>query len=69
MNLYIGKNSCGPETAGLGCSGSMKSITHLANEINKINEYYDKGLEILPSNEQNKDYNLIETEVNKIMIE
>ena len=47
----------------------MKSITHWANEINKINEYYYKGLEILPSNEQNKDYNLIETEVYKIMIE
>ena len=44
----------------------MKSITHYANNINK---YYDKGSEILPSNNQTKEYDLIETEVYKIIIE
>ena len=44
----------------------MKSIEHKANHIN---EYYEKGAEILPSNEQEKIYDLIETEVYKITIE
>jgi len=43
----------------------MNSITHWAKDINK---YYDKGSEILPSNNQEKSYDLIETEVYKIII-
>jgi len=59
---------CGPFTNYFGCyiNNSMKSITHYANNINK---YYDKGSEILPSNNQTKEYDLIETEVYKIIIE
>ena len=60
------KSSYGPNTARLGCEKSMKSITHWAGEINK---FYDKGSEILPSNNQEKAYDLIETEVFKIIIE
>ena len=59
-------SSFGPDTARLGCEKSMKSITHWADEIN---EYYDKGSEILPSNKKEKEYNLIETEIFKIIIE
>ena len=44
----------------------MRAIKHKTNEIN---EYYDKGSEILPSNNQKKEYDLIETEVYKIIIE
>ena len=44
----------------------MSSIKHWANDINKT---YDKGSEILPSNNQEKVYNLIEVEVYKIIIE
>ena len=59
---------CGPFTNYFGCyiNNSMKSITHYANNINK---YYDKGSEILPSNNQTKEYDLIETEVYKIIFE
>ena len=42
----------------------MKSISLYADDIN---EYFDKG--ILPSNNQTKEYDLIETEVYKITIE
>ena len=59
----------GPWTADFGCGkigNSMKSIKHYANWINKI---YDKGYEILPSNILIKVYDLIETEVYKIIIE
>ena len=45
---------------------SMRSIKHWANDINN---YYDNGSEILPSNNQVKVYDLIEVEVFKIMIE
>ena len=44
----------------------MKSIKHWANAINN---YYDKGLEILLSSIQEKEYDLIESEVYKIIIE
>ena len=44
----------------------MRSIKHFANDINN---YYDKGSEILPSNNQVKEYELIESEVYKIIIE
>ena len=57
----------GPYTSDFGClTNSMKSIKHLSNDINN---YYDKGSEILPSNNQEKEYNLLETEVYKIIIE
>ena len=45
---------------------SIRSIKHYANEIN---EYYNKGSEILPSNNQVKEYEIIESEVYKIIIE
>ena len=45
---------------------SMKSIKHWANDINN---YYDKGSEILPSSIQEKEYELIESEFYKIIIE
>ena len=59
--------SCGPYTADLGCDGanSMRSIKHCANYINN----YDKCSEILPSNNREKVYDLIEVEVYKIIIE
>ena len=61
-------STCGPDTNYFGCdsSNSMKSITYWANYINN---YYDKGSEILPSNNQEKVYDLIETEVYGIIIE
>ena len=60
--------SYGPYTADLECSdvNSMRTIKHWAN---LINEYYDKGSEILPSNNQIKEYELIDSEVYKIIIE
>ena len=60
--------SKGPYTADLVCdsANSMKSIKHWGNYIN---EYYDKGSEILPSNNQEKEYDLLETEIYKIIIE
>ena len=61
-------NSCGPWADYFGCDSmnTMKSITHWAN---KINEIFEKGSEILPSNNKLKQYNLIETEVYKIIFE
>ena len=61
-------SSNGPTTADSGCYSvnSMKSIKHWGNEINI---FYDKGSEILPSNNQTKTYDLLETEVYKIIIE
>jgi len=61
-------SSYGPNTAEFGCGfyNSMKSIIHNANDINN---YFDIGSEVLPSYYQNKVYNLIETEVYKIIIE
>ena len=44
----------------------MKSIKHWSNGINN---HYNKGSEILPSNNQEKVYNLSETEIYKIIIE
>ena len=44
----------------------MNSIVHNSKDINKK---YDKGSEILPSNNQKKEYDLIETEIYKIIIE
>ena len=61
-------SSSGPHTASFGYFNmtSMKSIRHWANTINK---FYDKGSEILPSNNQEKTYDLIEVEIYKIVIE
>ena len=61
-------NSCGPRADYFGCDSmnTMKSITHWAN---KINEFFEKCSEILPSNNKLKQYNLIETEVYKIIFE
>ena len=44
----------------------MKSMKHWAYDINN---YFDNGSEILPSNNQAKTYDLIEVEVYKIVIE
>ena len=44
----------------------MKSLLHDAYYSNK---FYDKGTEILPSNNQERVYDLIEAEVFKITIE
>ena len=60
-------SSYGPYTAYFGCdNNSMKSIRHYSNNINN---YYVNGSEILPSNNQEKTYNLLESEVYKIIIE
>ena len=60
-------SSLGPYTYGFGCqNNSMKSILHYSNDINN---YYVNGSEILPSNNQTKTYNLLESEVYKIIIE
>ena len=61
-------SSNGPHTIYLGCYSvnSMKSIKHWGYDIN---EFYDKGSEILPSSNQIKTYDLLETEVYKIIFE
>ena len=60
-------NTYGPHTYGFGCNSSTKkSIEHNASAINS---YYDNGSDILPSNNQIKYYDLLETEVYKIIIE
>ena len=56
----------GPYTYGFGCdNNNMKSIVHYAADINS---YYENGSDILPSNNQQKYYDLLETEVYKIII-
>ena len=65
--FFYCRSSFGPFTSDFGClTESMKSIKHWGNDINK---YYDKGSEILPSNKQEKEYNLIESEVYRIIFE
>ena len=60
-------NSFVPLTSNFGCeNNSMKSLNHWGNNINN---FYDKGSEILPNNNQLKEYDLLETEVYKIIIE
>jgi len=59
-------SSNGPCTADFGADFSMKSISHYANYINK---YFDKGSDILPSNNQKKEYDLIEAEIYQIILE
>ena len=60
-------NSFGPLTSNFGCeNNSMKSLNHWGNNINN---FYDKGSEILPNDNKLKKYDLLETEVYKIMIE
>ena len=55
-------------TADFGCTIKIpvKSIKHCAD---RINQFYDKGSEILPSNNQEKVYDLIELEVYKITLQ
>ena len=67
QSIYC-NSSYGPTTARFGYSSNspINFIKHWANEINK---YYDKGSEILPSNNEERVYELIETEIYKIMIE
>ena len=66
QSIYC-NSSYGPTTARFGYSSNspINFIKHWANEINK---YYDKGSEILPSNNEERVYELIETEIYKIMI-
>ena len=52
----------GPYIADFGCS-EVKSMRSIKHEANDINNYYDKGSEILPSNNLEKLYELIESEV------
>ena len=61
-------NTHGPYTVCFGCySSAKKSIVHYSADINI---YYDNGSDILPSNNQQpKYYDLLETEVYKIIIE
>ena len=60
------KSDCGPDTARLGCEeNSMKKLCMWKG----INEFYLNGLEILPNDDQYKVYDLIETEVYKIITE
>ena len=60
-------NAYGPYTVCFGCDNTKKkSIRHYA--VN-INSYYTNGSDILPSNNQQKYYDLLETEVYKIIIE
>ena len=57
----------GPHAYGFGCENkNMKTIEH--NDT-AINSYYNNGSDILPSNNQTKYYDLLETEVYKIIIE
>jgi len=44
----------------------MKSLKHYGNEMNT---FYINGSEILPSNFEEKDYDFLETEVYKVIIE
>ena len=60
--------SHGPQTSSFGYY-NMKSMSSINHRANVINEYYEKGSEILPSNNQEKAYDLIEVEVYKIIFE
>ena len=55
----------GPDTARIGCEISMKQLGIWAG----INEFYYNGLEILPNNNKEKIFDLLEAEVYKIIIE
>ena len=59
-------SSYGPLAAGFGCGSSTNSMNTIGH-YNDINNYYVNGSEILPSNNQNKTYDLLETEVYKII--
>ena len=62
-------SSYGPWTSDFGCRHINLSTSSITHKSNLINDYYDKGSEILQSNNQEKIYDLIETEVYKIIIE
>ena len=55
----------GPNAARFGCEISMKKLGIWAG----INEFYDKGLKILPINNIDITFDLLDTEVYKIIIE
>ena len=62
-------NGCGPYTADFGynSTNSMKSIKVWCSDINS---FYENGSGILPNNgESKKEYEILETEVFKIIIE
>ena len=60
-------SSIGPFTADFGFNNnSMKSIRYYSNIIDR---YYVRGSEILPSNYHTNIYDLLESEVYKIIIE
>ena len=61
-------SSHGPQTNSFGYF-DMQSMRLIDHRAHKINDSYDKGSEILPSNNQEKVYDLIEVEVYKIIIE
>ena len=67
LSIYC-HSSFGPYTADFGCfrNNSMKLLKHYGNEMNT---FYINGSEILPSNFEEKDYDLLETEVYKVIIE
>ena len=62
-------SSCGPRAMGFGSGYADNSMRILTHNADYINEYYDKGSEILPSNNQVKENILIETEVYKIIVD
>ena len=62
-------SSCGPRAMGFGSGYADNSMRILTHNADYINEYYDKGSEILPNNNQVKENNLIETEIYKIIID
>ena len=67
--LLIAKHYCGPYTIDFGyySTNSMRSIKFWCSDING---YYENGSGILPNNGENtKEYEILETEVFKIIIE
>ena len=62
-------SSHGPQTNSFGYF-DMQSMRLIDHRAHKINDFYDKGSEILPNdNDEKKDYDLLEAEVYKIIIE
>jgi len=61
-------NVCGPYTMCFGCD-RFKQIKSIFHNVEEINKYYDKGSQILPTYNKKKEYELIETEVFKMIIE
>jgi len=66
LELYNKNN--GPYTDYLGSDSNCKTMRKIIHNSD-IFYSYEKGTEILPSNNQTKYYDLLETEVFKISIE